>query len=174
MSTRRFVAPAEHGFTSFAGECQPHGAGIAYLPWQPIWNAIFGLRSGRSDGERRQAPAEALAAVAPEAAPLAPLLGSVLDLAIDDNDATRGMPAPVRKQLLEQVLTGCLRSRAGSGPICIVLEDVHWIDSLSRDLVVAIAAAIGDLPVLLVLAYRPPDEAFERPIPLPRPRARAE
>lgn len=153
------------GFTCFAGECQPHGAGIAYLPWQPIWNGLFGVPQDAPPAARRDALAAILAAAAPQAAPLAPLLDRVLDLPMEDNDATRGMPAPVRKQVLEQVLAGSLRGRASMGPLCIVVEDVHWIDSLSRDLLTVLAGAIRDVPVLLVLAYRPPDN--ERPIVLP-------
>jgi adenylate cyclase len=145
------------GFTTFAGACQPYGGRIAYLPWQPIWNAVFGLAADAPDATRRPALMSALVADIPDAIPLAPLLGTALDLGMEDNDATRGMPAPVRKQLLEQILTGVLRARAATGPVCIVLEDLHWVDSLSRDLLEACAAAIADVPVLILLAYRPPD-----------------
>jgi tetratricopeptide (TPR) repeat protein len=65
------------------------------------------------------------------------------------------MPAPVRKQMVEQVLAGWMRGRASAGPVCLVLEDCHWIDSLSQELLSAIAAATTDVPVLLILAYRP-------------------
>ena len=37
----------------------------------------------------------------------------------------------------------------------LVLEDCHWIDELSRDLLEALARAAASLPVLIVLAYRP-------------------
>ena len=159
---------ADEGFTTFAGECQPHGAGIPYLPWQPIWNGIFALPADGSDDDRREALLGVLGAATPEAAPLAPLLGSVLDVPIEDNDATRGMPAPVRKQLLEQVLTGSLLARAGMGAVCVVLEDLHWVDSLSRDLLAALAEAIGEAPVLIVLAYRPPDSEQALVVPAAR------
>ena len=38
----------------------------------------------------------------------------------------------------------------------MVLEDCHWLDPLSHDLIEVIARALVDLPVLLVLVYRPP------------------
>ncbi len=41
-----------------------------------------------------------------------------------------------------------------------VLEDVHWIDPLSRDLMRVLARAVADLPVLMILAYRPADLAL--------------
>lgn len=162
MGKSRLVNAAIHragdtGFTVAGGECQPHGTRIAYLPWQPVWNALLSIPLQADDGERRAALLAVLEASAPEAVPLAPLLSTVLGLPMEDTDATRGMPAPVRKQLLEQLLCGALRARAGIGPLCIVLEDLHWADSLSRDLLSALAGASQDVPVLLVLAYRPPD-----------------
>jgi predicted ATPase/class 3 adenylate cyclase len=146
---------SEQGFTTFAGECQPYGRGIAYLPWQPVCNGLLGLPAGAPDAVRREALQASLAAAAPMMVPLAPLLGTVLDLPLEDNDATRSMPAPARKQLLEQLLAGTLQARAEGGPLCVVLEDFHWADALSRDLLAALAAVIAGLPVLLVLAYRP-------------------
>ncbi len=52
----------------------------------------------------------------------------------------------------------CLRARTGREPIVLVLEDCHWIDALSRDLLEVVGRAAADLPVLVVLAYRPAAE----------------
>ena len=43
----------------------------------------------------------------------------------------------------------------GRGPLVLVLEDCHWLDPLSRDLLEVLARALAGLRVLLVLAYRP-------------------
>ena len=48
----------------------------------------------------------------------------------------------------------CARGRA-QAPLVLVLEDCHWLDPLSRDLLEVLARAIAGLRVLLVLAYRP-------------------
>jgi class 3 adenylate cyclase/tetratricopeptide (TPR) repeat protein len=147
----------EAGFATFAGQCQPHGIGSAYLPWRPIWNALLGLAADDPAEARQAALMSTLAAADAAAVPIAPLLSTLLDLPLEETDATRGMPAVVRKQLLEQFLGGALRGRAAAGPLCIAIEDLHWIDSLSRDLLGALAGAVSDVPVLLVLAYRPAD-----------------
>src|SRR5262249_34958681 len=39
--------------------------------------------------------------------------------------------------------------------VILVLEDCHWIDPLSRDLLEVLGRATADLPVLIVVAYRP-------------------
>jgi predicted ATPase len=43
-------------------------------------------------------------------------------------------------------------------PVILVLEDCHWIDPLSRDLLEVLGRATARLPVLIVLAYRPTSE----------------
>lgn len=152
----------EAGFATFIGECQPYRVGSAYLPWRPVWNALLGLTADDPAEARQAALMSTLAAADPAAVPIAPLLSTLLDLPLEETDATRGMPAVVRKQVLEQFLVGALRARAAAGPVCIAIEDLHWIDSLSRELLGALAGSVSDVPVLLVLAYRPPDP--ERPV----------
>ena len=51
-----------------------------------------------------------------------------------------------------------LRARSADHPIVLVLEDCHWIDPLSRDLLEVLCRAAATLPVLIVLAYRPAPE----------------
>ncbi len=147
-ATQRATAAS---FACFLGECQSYGTATAYLPWRAVFNGIFGLTI-----EEPRARTEArLAAALGEAAMLVPLLDRILDFPMVENDTTRSMPAQVRKQTLEQMLAGYLRRRSAGGPICVVLEDCHWIDSLSQDLLSAIAGAVADVPVLIVLTYRP-------------------
>ncbi|NJN83163.1 MAG: hypothetical protein HC802_13345 [Caldilineaceae bacterium] len=48
-----------------------------------------------------------------------------------------------------------LRAAAQRGPIFILLEDCQWLDPLSFDLLEEVARAMVNLPIFLVLAYRP-------------------
>jgi DNA-binding CsgD family transcriptional regulator len=48
------------------------------------------------------------------------------------------------------LLTGC----AASTPVLLVLEDLHWADTSTLDLIVFLAHNLGDRPVLLVATYR--------------------
>src|SRR5262249_5348549 len=83
-------------------------------------------------------------------------------LPLAENDFTRTLEAQFRKSVLELLLLDCLRAAGreaqadGSG-LLLVLEDLHWIDAVSHDLLEQIARSIVDLPILLVLAYRPPE-----------------
>jgi len=93
----------------------------------------------------------------PDFLPRLPLLGPLLNLPIPDNDLTRSLDAKLRKASLESLLVDCLSLRARESPLLLVLENVHWIDPLSYDLLGVIGRAIAMLPVMLVMAYRPFD-----------------
>ncbi len=97
-------------------------------------------------------------AIDPTLVARAPLLAGLLDLDIPDTDLTAGLDAKVRKASLEDLLSVVLRARSKREPLIIVLEDCHWIDELSRDLLAALGRTTAALPVLIVLAYRPSAE----------------
>jgi predicted ATPase len=88
--------------------------------------------------------------------PRLPLLGTPLNLAIPDNDLTGQLDGKVRKTSLEALLVDCLKARTKETPVLIVLEDCHWLDPLSGELIEVIGRAIFNLPVMMVMAYRPP------------------
>ena len=87
-----------------------------------------------------------------------PLLSSLLGLDIAETELTAPLDAKVRKASLEDLLSVALRARSADHPIILVLEDCHWIDPLSRDLLEVLCRTAASLPVLIVLAYRPAPE----------------
>ena len=140
------------------GECQAFGMNTSYRVWQEIWRTLLGLDDALDESEQRRVVERALEAVDPALVIRAPLLGAVLGIAIPENDLTRGLEGELRKTSLESLLADVLRGLA-TEPLVLVLEDCHWIDSLSRDLAGVLARASARLPVLMVAAYRPASES---------------
>jgi adenylate cyclase len=140
----------------YGGECQSYGISTSYLVWQSIWRGFFNLDPAWSTAEQIESLDGQLSGIDPALLPRLPLLGAVLNLPIPDNELTSSFDAKLRKESLESLLVDCLRERARTMPLLLVLEDCHWLDPLSHDLLEVIGRAITDLPVLMVLAYRPP------------------
>ncbi|MCL4302757.1 MAG: tetratricopeptide repeat protein [Anaerolineae bacterium] len=162
MGKSRLVAEVihtanDHHMVGYGGECQSYGTNISYLAWQTIWRDFFGLELVGDVSEQVKELERQLTLIDPALVPRLPLLGVVLNLPIPDNDLTRTFDAKLRKTSLESLLVDCLRARAKKTPMLIILEDLHWLDPLSHDLLEEIGRTIADLPVLLVLAYRPLD-----------------
>jgi adenylate cyclase len=97
---------------------------------------------------------------APERLQAMPLLNVVLGLEIPDNDFTKTLEPQYRKSALTALFEDCLRAAAQDEPLLIVIEDMHWIDALSHDLLEELARALNDSRVCFVLAYRPPQLAW--------------
>lgn len=147
----------EHGLVGYGGECQSYGTNTSYLVWRGIWRGFFGLDAAGSLYEQIGTLEVQLKEIDPSLLPRLPLLGSVLNLPIPDNDLTRSLDAKLRKSSLEALLVDCLGGQAQEHPILLVLEDCHWLDPLSHDLIEFIGRSIVGLPVLMLLVYRPPD-----------------
>ncbi|MBX0330346.1 tetratricopeptide repeat protein [Oscillochloris sp. ZM17-4] len=147
----------------YSGEAQSYGTSDSYLAWESILQAFFGLdRSAPAEEQVGQLEA-ALRAIDPDLLPRMPLLGLPLNLPIPDNNLTQSLDSRLRKISLEALLVACLRVRSQASPLMIVIEDSHWLDPLSHDLIEIVGRAIFDMPVLIVVAYRPPELDYLRP-----------
>ncbi len=137
------------------GECQSYGTSTPYFVWREIWRTLFALPEHAPAAEQIEALERAIAEIDPALLPRLPLLDGVLGLAIPDSELTASFDPKLRKTSLENLLADCLRARARSEPLVLVLEDCHWLDALSRELLEVIARAAGSAAVLLLVAYRP-------------------
>ncbi|WP_420630802.1 tetratricopeptide repeat protein [Candidatus Leptofilum sp.] len=147
---------SEQQFLGFGAECQSYGTSTSYLVWQRIWQDFFGLTPDMPVEQQIAEVAETLQQINPALLPRMPLLGAVLRLQIPDNELTQSFDAQLRKVSLESLLVECLRARAKETAVFLVLEDCHWLDPLSFELLEAITRAIADRPILIVLAVRAP------------------
>ena len=167
MGKSRLVAefvrerPSPWAGSSRSASARHMGRNTSYFGWREVWRTLFHLRDDEPE-EAQLARLEAeLSAIDPGLVPRMPLLEPVVGLPIPDNDLTRAFDAKLRKTSLEGLLAVCLSARAAHQPLVIVLEDCHWLDELSRDLLVTLARSVSHLRVLIVLAYRPPSDVGE-------------
>jgi class 3 adenylate cyclase/tetratricopeptide (TPR) repeat protein len=144
------------------GECQSFGVNTSYAVWREIWRELLSVPESLSDEEQTAALEATLAEIDPAFVQRAPLLDALFGLSIPDTELTRPLEAKLRKTSLENLLADCLRARAREQPLVLVLEDCHWLDPLSRDLLAVLARAVSSSPALLVLAYRPDGLALEQ------------
>ncbi|HKC27950.1 MAG TPA: adenylate/guanylate cyclase domain-containing protein, partial [Jatrophihabitans sp.] len=147
------------GVACYTGEAQPFGSRTSYFAWTQIWTSLLDVPEGTSD-ERLAAVTASVQSLAPDLLPRVPLLGSLVDSEFPDSDLTRSFDAKLRKTSLEtlagEILTAMVAAR---GPLILVLEDCHWLDPVSADLLNTVARLSADLPLAVLLAYRPLDEA---------------
>jgi DNA-binding CsgD family transcriptional regulator/tetratricopeptide (TPR) repeat protein len=154
---------AERGVRVLVGHCVDLGdLGLPYLPFVDLLRpvaaeggttpaarhpALTGLLAGRFDAVGVEAPT-----------------GDAADLANTAAHRTlRPPPDDGRLQLFESV-AALLTELAAAEPLLVVLEDVHWADRSSRDLLRYLLARLADEPVVIVASYRADDLHRRHPL----------
>jgi DNA-binding CsgD family transcriptional regulator/tetratricopeptide (TPR) repeat protein len=139
---------ADAGFVVLVGHCIELGADG--LPLAPLVDALRALARGRTTDELAELfgpTRRGLARLLPELDP---------DIAAPPIDRDGGQAA----QLLELVLALVTRLSADR-PLLLVIEDLHWADQSTLELVAFLVRSMRDVPVLLVATYRS-DELHRR------------
>ncbi|WP_448642394.1 helix-turn-helix transcriptional regulator [Geodermatophilus sp. URMC 63] len=141
---------ADRGLRVLTGHCVDLGeVGLPYLPFVDLLRPVA---ADLGDGAAGPFAARAAAAAGPDAPDLASPVGA-LRPPVDDG----------RLQLFEAV-AAALAGLAADAPLLVVLEDLHWADRSSRDLLRYLLARLADEPVAVVASYRSDDLHRRHPL----------
>ena len=88
-----------------------------------------------------------------EATDRAPLLAALLSLPTDRYPALDLSPQRRKERTLD-ALAGEVEALGRRRPLLMIVEDVHWIDPTSEELLDLLVSRIPDLPALAVMTYR--------------------
>ncbi|HEY1691839.1 MAG TPA: AAA family ATPase [Polyangiaceae bacterium] len=116
------------GLLACAGAAQSVDRASPYHAWRGVFAAVLAVL-GATD-------AASLAATAGEAdAPYVPLLEPLVSLGMTDGSATAPLVGQVRAKRTRDLCVALLRRAAARRPLLLLLEDLHWGDAASWDLV---------------------------------------
>jgi DNA-binding CsgD family transcriptional regulator len=134
---------AKQGFTIFQGRCfEPDRA----LPYAPLLDLLRAFLAAHSVDEIADG-------LGPSAAELVKLLPELADILPD------GIPNPIlapeqEKRRCFQALTQFFTRTAARQPLLVTIEDLHWSDDTSLELLLILARRVAAAPIFLVLTYR--------------------
>ena len=131
----------------------------AYYAWRGVLNSYFDLNEGMELSERQQRVTQRVASVNPVLAERASLLNDILLLDLPEPDMIQTFDASLRHESLTTLIIDLLLAATENGPMAIILEDAHWMDSVSWEMALSVIRAMPDEPLLLVLALRPIPES---------------
>ncbi len=137
----------ERGFTVLAGRCAELGDSVPYLPLADALRSVTGDASARVAGLVADRPV--LGRLLPDHGPGIPASGDGRELA--------------RQQLFGAVL-GLLTELAETSPVLLVLEDLHWADRLTRDLLTFLSRMLHRERVAVLGTYRTDDLHRRHPL----------
>jgi class 3 adenylate cyclase len=136
------------------GTCFNYGSSISYLPFLEIVRAYCSVSEDDNEIVAKRYIHRRLTALGLDVTAVAPYLQHMLSLHVDD-PLFAALPANLVRQRTVEALQALVLAEARQGPGALILEDVHWIDKATEDVVGSVVDAISDVPILLVLAYRP-------------------
>jgi predicted ATPase len=101
--------------------------------------------------------AKVAAALPHAAAEPAGVIAPVLDLlgALPSDDALRQLDPPERRRRTLEAIKRVILTASTAAPLCLIVEDLHWIDPETADVLDAIVESIAASRVLLLVNYRP-------------------
>ncbi len=146
---KRAAAAAGVGF--LLGHADAIERATTYFAWREILRQILDRHAAHDDDARR-AWLEALCAPLPAVQAWLPLLNDVLPLGFYEPLAIRRMSEQARAESTLELLLHLLHEATVSGPVVIVLEDAHWLDSMSW--ILAARLKQREAALLLVLVTR--------------------
>lgn len=149
----------QSGFAGYGGACQSDGLHTPYLAWKPIGAALLQFEPSAPHPAQIEQLAAQIGRLAPARQQALPLLAPLLGVTIPDNEFTHALEPKIRQSALSALLEDCLKTAAANHPLLIVIEDLHWLDALSHDLLENLAKGLVDAPICFLLAYRPPELA---------------
>jgi predicted ATPase len=115
-------------------------------PYLPFLEAVGGyIRAAEPERLREQIGAEAavLATIFPE-----------VELRLGELPASYPLPVEQARLRLFEAVTGFLAAIAAGSPVVLVLDDLHWADAASLDLLVHVARRAGTARLLIAGGYR--------------------
>jgi class 3 adenylate cyclase len=136
------------------GSCSPDGQQTPFLPFIEVVRGSFRIRAGESEKEIAQKLESGLSDLGLQSIRNLGLLLHLLGLSVPDG-ALSGSDSVLIGHWVRELLQHLLEARCKLSPVVMVIEDLHWIDSASEELLGKIVDSKTKLRLLLVTTHRP-------------------
>jgi class 3 adenylate cyclase/predicted ATPase len=134
--------------------CSPHHQDSPLYPAIGYLARAAGLRRGDSSAQRL-AKLEAVLSRTSGHSGAVPLLAELLSVPTAGRFPPLDLTPQERKAATLHALLGHVSALAAARPVLLVIEDMHWADPTTIELIDLIVERTPDLPLLLIITFRP-------------------
>jgi tetratricopeptide (TPR) repeat protein len=142
------------GFTQLLGRCDQYSTASPYSVFRELLRPLAGITPELDAAEAGSRLAPWVEAVMPDLAPLLPLLAIPFGADVPSTPETEQIDPQFRRARLNELIDTFL-TRVLMMPTLIVIEDAHWIDDASRELILHLTRAAAARPWLVCVTRRP-------------------
>lgn len=146
--------------------CDLYESSTPYVPFRSVLRQALGIREGEAEEAATRRLRQVIREAAPDLLPWLPLVGIPLGLEVGPTPQTEQLEERFRRPKLEEVVERLL-SILLARPTLMTIEDAHWMDEASADLLARLVSAAPDLPWLVCVTRRDVATGF-----VPRPDSR--
>ena len=123
--------------------CEQYETSTPYYAFRPFLRSLLDVELNGGAEHNRAALAERLVSVDEELVPWAPLLAAPLDVDVETTPEVDDLEPSFRRARLHGVVSSLLAGLLDS-PTLLVLEDVHWMDDASSELLRHLGTQLAD------------------------------
>jgi class 3 adenylate cyclase/tetratricopeptide (TPR) repeat protein len=152
--TQGFREEIAGSHTALHYQCSPYHLHSPLYPFIEEIESWAGLVREDGPAGRLEKLRAALFETAARMEEVVPLFAALLSIPAEGYPPLGLSPQKQKEKTLEALIQR-IRALARHNPILMVVEDVHWIDPTSQELIELLVPAVNSLPVLLVMTYRP-------------------
>lgn len=139
--------------TSLQYHCSPYRLNSPLHPFIQQLEISAGFAVDDTSAQKIEKLETALAKSMSDASEVAPLFAALLSLPTASYPPLQISPQKQKEKTLH-ALVGRIEALTREHPVLMVVEDVHWIDPTSHELLDLLVPRIRTLPMLLVMTYR--------------------
>jgi class 3 adenylate cyclase len=137
-----------------SGSCSPDGQQTPFLPFIEVARGSFRVSAGQAEKEVSQNLEIGLTSLGLHSARNLGLLLHLLGLTVPD-DALKGLDGVLIGLRTRELLQQLMEARCRTSSVVMVIEDLHWIDSASEELLGKFIDGSAKLRLLLLTTRRP-------------------
>ena len=140
--------------TFLEGKCLSYSQGVAYHPIIDIYKSNFDISENDSDDQIKEKVKRGLKQIDVDEASTLPYLLELLSVKDSGIDQI-AMSPEVRKDRMIETLIRVPLMGSEIRPLILAVEDLHWMDKSSEDVLKDMLENISGARILLIFTYRP-------------------
>ncbi|MFT7651249.1 MAG: class 3 adenylate cyclase/tetratricopeptide (TPR) repeat protein, partial [Candidatus Azotimanducaceae bacterium] len=152
---REFSSRLPSGVRRVLVRCSPQHQTSPLYPIIKTFRTLLGLRVGDSDAVHLHKLERIAKAMGLEAQTAVPLLANLVGLELSSRYQQPEMPPDQLRKHLTETLAQWLVGLAKLKPMCLIVEDWHWIDASSTDVFAAVVRSMPSANLFVVITSRP-------------------
>jgi class 3 adenylate cyclase/tetratricopeptide (TPR) repeat protein len=136
-------------------QCSPYHTNSALFPIIQSLMRVAGFRPSDTNEQRLDKLECLLRELGADVETVGPVYAELLSIDCNERYGERHLPPQQRKSLAIQTLVDRFLRRAERSPLILIVEDAHWIDPTTAELIEELITRVEKTPIMLLVTHRP-------------------